>query len=59
MDRIKRIANKHPFLFCATVITVAIAIGGSFAQNVDYGSVVSNIVVLWICIGVGYAIIYH
>lgn len=55
----KKMMYKHPFLFCAMVITVAVAIGGAFAQNIDYNNLVSNIVGLWIAIGIGYLIVYH
>lgn len=53
-------ANKHPFLFCAMIVSCVIAIGGGIAGaygNADfsYGSISCGLVILWICIGIGYA----
>lgn len=53
-------ANKHPFLFCAMIVSCAIAIGGGIASassnvNFSYGSISGGLVILWICIGIGYA----
>ena len=53
-------ANKHPFLFCAMIVSCAIAIGGGIAgasgnANFSYGSISCGLVILWICIGIGYA----
>jgi len=54
-------ANKHPFLFCAMMVSCAIAIGGRIASasgnvNFSYGIVSCGLVALWIFIGIGYAI---
>lgn len=55
-------ANKHPFLFCAMIVSCVIAIGGGIAGasgNADfsdaYSSISCGLVILWICIGIGYA----
>jgi len=54
-------ANKHPFLFCAMMMSCAVALGGGIAclsgnANFHYSSVSGGLVVLWICIGFGYAV---
>lgn len=53
-------ANKHPFLFCAMMMSCVIAIGGGIASasgnaNSSYNSISCGLVILWICIGFGYA----
>ena len=55
-----RFANKHPFLFCAMMVSCAIAIGGGIActsgnVNFSYSSISGGLIILWICIGIGYA----
>jgi len=53
-------ANKQPFLFCAMIVSCAIAIGGGIASapgnaEFSYESISGGLVILWICIGLGYA----
>ena len=48
-------ANKNPFLFCAMMVSCAIAIGGGIAclfgnANFHYSSISGGLVVLWIWI---------
>ena len=55
-----RFANKHPFLFCAMTVSCAVAVGGGIASasgntNFSYASISGGLVILWICIGLGYA----
>ena len=47
---------KQPFLFCAVIVSCCIALGGAFASNVDYGILASELILLWIFIGIGYYI---
>ena len=51
--------NKNPFLFCAMMISCAIALGGGIASvnaNFSYGTISGGLVILWICIGFGYVL---
>lgn len=46
--------SKHPFLSCLTIITVAIAIGAAFANNVNYTELMTELIGIWVLAGIAY-----